>query len=77
MTCTKNPKRFLFLKYSGPHDYKVVKFGRFIDTSTRFIVRYECRLCGCQHDESFVTEEDLLRLGVSIEEIKKHRTIIF
>lgn len=77
MACTKNPKRLLFIKYNGPHDYKIARFGKFILGSNSYIVVFECKYCGCQHKENFITETQLAEMGVPIETIKQHRGIIF
>jgi hypothetical protein len=80
MSCTKNIKRFLFWKYEGGHDFKVIKFGRFIvnaRTDSYFVTRFECKHCGVQHVRHFVSESELLRKGVPIETIAKNRYIEF
>lgn len=77
MSCTKNKKSFLGIKYEGPHCPQVVRIGRFMLASTTFMARSECKYCGAQQINSFVTECDLLRMGVDIKDIITHRTIIF
>lgn len=73
--CIKNPKRFLFWKWLGDCQYKVLRFGKFMKIyhSSLFVVRYECELCGRQYTNSFVSEDTLLEKGVSIEAIIEHR----
>lgn len=77
MSCTKNPKRFLFFKWNGEHDDIVVRFGRFIIGSTNFIVLHECKHCKRQRKQNFVSESALLEKGVDIETIISHRDKIF
>lgn len=77
MSCINNPKHLLFIKYNGDHDDRVIRFGRFMSESKYFIVLYQCSLCGRQHKDSFVSEEQLLAKGVSIDEIRKQRNVIF
>jgi hypothetical protein len=73
--CIKNPKRFLFWKYLGDCQYRIVRFGKFmkISRSSLFVVRYECELCGRQYTDNFVSEDTLLENGVSVETIIENR----
>jgi hypothetical protein len=77
MSCTKNPKRFLLWKYNGDHDYKIVRFGRFIHGSNHYIVLFECKHCGCQYKQNFVSEASLIERGVDIETVIFHRDKLF
>ena len=77
MRCIQNPKRFLFWKWNGDHEDKIIRFGRFMSCSNNYIVLYECKHCGRQYKKSFVSEATLLEQGVDIETIKQHRSIIF
>lgn len=77
MSCTQNPKSFLFIKYKGAHVMKAIRMGRFMRGSKDFIVIWECSKCGIQRQCSFVTEEELLNSGVSIDQIVKNRESIF
>ena len=79
MSCTKNIRRFLFWKYEGDHDFKINKFGRFMNarTNSYFVAQFECKRCGVQHTRHFVSENELLRHGVSIETIAENRNNIF
>lgn len=73
MSCKQNKKRFLFLTFYGPHKTRVLSFGRFMAESNGFFVVTECKLCGIQKKRHFVTEDELIELGVSIEQIADHR----
>jgi hypothetical protein len=75
--CIKNPKRFLFWKYNGDCEYKVVKFGRFMHCSSQFVATYECVLCGLQTKKHFVSEGTLLEMGVPIETIIANRDKLY
>lgn len=79
MSCTKNKKRFLFWKFEGEHDFKVIQFGRFMiaRNNSYFVTRFECKACGVQHVRNFVSENELLRHGVSIDEIASKRNSLF
>jgi hypothetical protein len=70
-TCIKNKQKFLFIKYHGDHNYKIVKIGKFMYCSTDYLVWVECRLCGCKSDRSFVKYNELLQAGFSPEFINK------
>jgi len=77
--CIKNPKRFLFWKWQGDCLFKALKFGKFMKYSSTslFVVRYECTLCGRQFTNNFVSEDTLLEDGVPIETIIEHRDKLF
>lgn len=79
MSCTKNKKRFLFWEFEGEHDFKATKFGRFNNAinNSYFVTKFECKACGVQHIRNFVSENELLRNGISIEEIASKRNTLF
>jgi hypothetical protein len=71
MSCTKNPKKFLGISYKGRHNWKIIKFYKFMEyVSDNFIVKYECTYCGAETEEHFVTHADLLEKGLTNEQIK-------
>jgi len=75
--CINNPKRFLFWKYNGDCKYKIVRFGRFMQTSAQFVATFECMLCQRQTKQHFVSEDTLLEMGVPIETIIEHRNKLY
>lgn len=77
MGCIKNPIRFLWVKFNGPHKERIVRFGRFMQGNDNFVTLFECVNCGAQRKKSFVTEEELLEYGVPLETIIKNRTVIY
>ena len=79
MSCINNKKRFLFWEYEGDHDYKINKFGRFMNarTNSYFVAQFECKKCGVQHTRHFVSETELLRHGIPIEQIAEQRDKVF
>lgn len=79
MSCTKNIKKLLFWKWEGDHDYKINKFGRFMNarTNSYFVAQFECKNCGVQHTRHFVSENELLRNGITIEQIANQRDKVF
>lgn len=77
MSCIANQKKFLLFKWEGQHKLQIVRFGRFMEGSKHFIVLIECSLCGIQEKRNFVTEGELLKMGVPIAVIKEHRSTIF
>lgn len=72
MACIQNKKKFLWMSWLGDHDWKVVRFGEFMMGSSSFTAMVECKNCG-KLETPIVEEEDLLKLGVTVEEIKKGR----
>lgn len=75
MSCLKNPQKFLWIKYNGEHNYKPIKVWKFMDTSSCFIARFRCSLCGCEDERHFLEWEDLLNYGIPNEQIQKIGTI--
>lgn len=73
MSCKKNKKRWLFFTWFGEHDFKLVRFGRFLRYGSNFVVYKQCRYCRVEVKDYFVNEDDLLDMGVTIEEIEAAR----
>lgn len=65
------------MPFYGPHKVRVLRFGRFMAESRGFVAITECRLCGIQEKRNFLSEDELIELGVSIEQIAGHRNVIF
>jgi hypothetical protein len=71
MSCTKNPKKFLWMTYKGLHKWKIVRISKFMEyVSTDYIVKSECLFCGAETVEHFVSHEELLERGLTNEQIK-------
>ena len=68
MSCTKNLKKFLFINYKGEHNFIRKNLRVFIPGSKQFIIDSECSLCKLPHTEHFVTWEDMLEMGYTIEQ---------
>jgi hypothetical protein len=79
MSCIANEKKFLFFKWFGRHDWKVTRIGRFMlaAESSKFMAAVECKKCGMRETGHFLTEEDLINLGVTRAEIVRGRDIEF
>jgi hypothetical protein len=79
MACTKNIRKAWIWSYLGPHDERVTRLGRFMVSAgdDDFMVRWTCKLCGAERVEHFVTEDQLLQLGVPIEQIEAARYTTF
>jgi hypothetical protein len=79
MRCIENPKKFMGIAWFGGHEWKVLRFGRFMlsASSTSFVVERKCQACGVIHVRHFVEEDELIDMGVTIEEIKKNRDKVF
>jgi len=70
MSCTKNPKKFLWKKYFGPHDFRPLSITKFMWSSTKFIYTKKCINCGCEEIEHFATESELLEAGFRLNQIR-------
>ena len=77
MSCPLRPKKkytFLFWEFdvSQPHEWDILKVGVHIPgTSDRFKVHKKCKHCGKFKKDHFVEHEELLRMGMSKEEIEE------
>lgn len=72
MSCSKNAIRFLFWKFPGPHSEEIIRVGKFmVGSSDSFMVRFKCRNCGAERTLHFVPWDELLRYGMSNEEIER------
>lgn len=46
-------------------------------TNSYFVAQFECKNCGVQHTRHFVSENELLRNGITIEQIANQRDKVF
>jgi uncharacterized Zn finger protein len=60
------------MTWLGDHSWKVIRFGTFMFGSSSFSAEVKCENCGMV-EIPIVYEEDLLRLGVTVDEIKEGR----
>jgi hypothetical protein len=77
MSCLKNPKRFLFFRYNGEHDLRVTAVRPFQRYGDIFVVKRECKLCGCELIRHIVKWDELLEMGLTNEQIKKAQSDLF
>jgi len=75
MSCLKNPKKLLWIKYNGDHTYKPVQVWKFMDCSDDFCVRFRCLLCGAETTEHFIEWDELQGYGLTNEQINRIGTI--
>lgn len=75
MNCSKNDKKFLWIKYKGSHDFKPIMVWKFMECSDDFCVRYKCSLCGSETERHFVEWDELLSYGIDNDRIKKIGTL--
>ncbi len=75
MGCPKNIKhrKFFIWKWDVEEDHpkEIAYINKFMRTSEDFIVHWYCPLCESMKKEHFVTHEELIRMGLKIEEINK------
>lgn len=73
MSCPSNKKwvRFLFWKWQTelPHDNIIVGISKFMSSSYDFHVHVKCIKCGVTREHSFIEPEELLRKGITIQEL--------
>lgn len=71
MSCTKNPKKFLWFKYQGGHDWKLTGLRKFMKyVGNNFMTRWECENCKIVEVKHFTTRDELIEEGVSISTIE-------
>lgn len=73
MSCTKNPKKFLgLISYKGWHEWEIIRFHPFMQyVRDNYIVVKRCKNCQAETEDRFLTEMDLLNMGLTIEQIRK------
>lgn len=69
MSCPKNIKKFLWWKYEGPHDWKVIFLDKFMESSSNFQTIDKCAICHAKRTRHFVEEETLIREGITVAEL--------
>jgi hypothetical protein len=73
MSCIENKKKFLWMTWLGDHKWKIIRFGQFMSGSNAFSASVQCENCGmCTY--TILDEEDLLKFGKTVEEIKEGRS---
>ena len=77
MSCTKNPKKFLFFRWNGEHDFVIKKVKAFQRYGDIFEVEKECRQCGCESIRHIVKWDELLEMGLTNEQIRKAQNNFF
>lgn len=77
MACTKNPKRFLWSRYNGPHTEEIIMITKFMDCSTSYITTWKCINCGAERVRQFVSHEELLEQGITNDQIEIAKTRIW
>ncbi len=76
MSCTKNPKKFLWFKYHGNHKYEVSEIKRRGAYSwAQYCVNLQCKLCSCYGGYRVMTESELISAGYDVN--KLHRLSSF
>ncbi len=75
MSCIKNPKKWLWFKYEGDHDYRAIRVWKFMDCSSEFCAELKCILCGAKTIRYFIEWDELQRIGIPNEQIEKIGTI--
>lgn len=75
MSCPKRPYKILGLFNSyKPHEWKIEEVGVFMrGESDYFSVRYQCPHCELTQKRHFVTGEELMKEGYTIEQLHDFR----
>lgn len=74
MSCPKNiiNRQFLFFKWKseGEHDFEIDYISTFMLGNTDFILNKTCKICGTPKKESFVSWEQMLRMGYTNSQLR-------
>lgn len=70
MSCIKNPKKFLFFKWFGPHKLKQTYIKSMLTPGT-YLVNYECGVCGVEVGDDIVSQNTLLHQGYNLEKLQE------
>ena len=67
--CIKK-KKFLWWKWNViEHNYKPRTISKFMTSSDTYHLDYECE-CGAEYTRRFVTQDDLILMGIDINKLK-------
>lgn len=70
MSCIRNPKKFLFVKWHGPHKVKDTYIKKCL-TDNYYELHQECSECGVDLGYNMVTENQLLHRGYNLEKLRE------
>jgi len=71
MGCMQNPKKFLGIKFNGPHkraDNRVEVFGS--NSWGQYRVRVDCEYCGCNLGDEVRSESTMLEVGYHLAKLQ-------
>lgn len=72
MGCKGNIKKhWLFGHYKGKHQFKMVWLQSYVPAGYIFQLREQCELCGITQETILLKEHDLLKMGLTPEQIKE------
>jgi len=67
--CFKNIKRFLFFRWEGYHQTRVVDVSIWGDSSwNKYEVKFLCELCGARLRRFGVSHADMMRAGIDVDD---------
>lgn len=70
--CPSNPKRFLFVRWYGPHRTNVTAVNKWGPSDwDRYEVKLKCVLCGAEFRFFGIQHDIVLRLGGDVDEVKE------
>lgn len=72
MSCTNNPKKFLFISYKGSHEPKIEKIRRYGARGWgEYEVEHECVKCEVDLGTNVMTQSELVLLGFDKKKLKE------
>lgn len=75
MSCPKRPYKYFFGLFSGfkEHEWQITDVGVFMRScfDGDYVVKYKCPHCELTDKRSFVSGEELMRAGYTIEQLKE------
>ncbi len=63
MSCTKNPKNILGIKFLGEHDFRPSRIDLMVKSPALYRLTEYCTLCGINQESVFQSIKDLLEHG--------------
>ena len=69
MSCIKNPKSFLFIKWYGPHEV-VDTYIKPMLSDAYYELHQECKVCGVDLGYDIVTENYLVHRGYNAKKLQ-------
>lgn len=71
MGCPQNPRKFLGIRYNGPHNYVDKSVFGTLSSNAIYEVSRVCNLCGLNYGSVYRSEAKMQDLGYDIKKLQR------